>query len=109
MKAKDYYNKYKGYFFLETIDLSITSRPIRNTIPLPVTELMVRTIIDDFLWEARQMSENRRAEGLDSCSQVMKEQNLKWKAMCRIFTKHCGYSPLRIGDFWYWVEQFTKK
>ena len=109
MKAKDYYEKYKGSFFLEKVELSVSGRPIRNTMPLPVTELMVRTIIDEFIWEARGLSEKRRSEGLDACAQVMKEQDLKWRAMCRLFTKHHGYSPLRSGDFWYWVEQFTKK
>ena len=109
MKAKDYYIKYKGYFFLDTIELSAAGKKIRVVTPLLGTELLARTIVDEFIWEARQMSESRRAEGLDSCAQVMREQNLKWKALCRIFVKHYGYSPLRINDFWYYVEQFTKK
>lgn len=108
MKAKDYYNKYKGWFFLETIELSAKGRPLRIVTPLLGTELMARTIVDDFIWEARQMSEGRRTEGLEACSAVLREQDLKWRAMCREFTKHHGYSPLRIDDFWYWVEQFAK-
>lgn len=109
MKAKDYYDKYKDRFFTVKEELSASGRPILNSIPLPITELMVRTIVDEFIWEARSMAENRRAEGLDSCDAVMREQDLKWQAMCRMFTKHHGFSPLRMGDFWYWAEQFTKK
>lgn len=109
MKAKDYYEKYKSYFFIEKIEISASGRPIRAWNAIPITELTVRTIIDDFIWEARSMAESRRAEGLDSCDAVMREQDLKWQAMCRMFTKHHGYSPLRTNDFWYWAEQFTKK
>lgn len=84
MKAAEYFDKYQGRIF--------------PMIEGELTEEQTDIILDlfrEFAEEVVTLCESRLVKTNESIVSVLKEQNQKWNALCRIFVKQCGISPIK--------------
>ena len=81
MKAQEYYDKY----FPRIFGKNALSRE-------ECTQISV-DILSDFCNEAVAICDLRRARQNNAVAAVIREQNEKWLAMCRIFRKKIGVCP----------------
>lgn len=80
MKAQDYYDKFVGKIFLDATS--------------------VMTLLTEFNQEAKDICLKRKTQRNESVVAVLREQNLKWNALRKIFAKnHDGKSPILEDGF----------
>lgn len=84
MKAQDYYEKYKELVHWHP-DYEI--------------KRMINDMVIEYADEAVQIGMDRHVKRSDAFMSIIKEQNQKWNAMCRIFDKIHGFSPVKRDGF----------
>jgi hypothetical protein len=85
MKALEYYGLYES----RLTDLNHKEREIA------AGELYVA-----FAKECLEIANARHAMKTESIRSILKEQGRKWDALCGIFDKNLGSSPIRRGGFY---------
>lgn len=83
MKAKDYYEKYSPQVFAEGANV--------------VT--VIRKMFMEMSEEGKTIMVQRKCKADDAVLAVIKEQNEKWNAISRLFTKHHNQTPLARNGF----------
>ena len=84
MKARDYYEKYGSDILYDyRIDAHVAARDLFLEISDEVVDICKK----------RNVSSN------SAFASVMKEINDKWNAICRLFVKFHGFSPLQEDGF----------
>ena len=91
MKAKDYYDKYGKAVYDETA---------RNEKPL-----YLQVMIIEFLHEMKNTIAQRKVSTDRGAVSVIKEMNEKWNALCTIFEKKHGASPIKRNGFLIYLEE----
>lgn len=84
MKAKDYFARY---------DRIIVNDQITGTGD-GAYQLLI-----DLLREVGEVSENRHAKSESAIGAILKEMNQKWNAICSLYEKKYGGSPLKRNGF----------
>lgn len=102
MKAVDLFNKYEPRFFpaMRKDDDGI----YRPTIGTPTKDQIQETVLDivcEFAKEVADIAKTRNVKALRVNDAIIKEQNDKWNAVCRLFEKKYGKgrSPLKHNGF----------
>ena len=90
MKAKDYYDKYGKAVFDETAG---------DEKPIHLQEMLVA-----FLREMKDTIAQRKVSTDRGAVSVIKEMNEKWNALCAIFEKERGASPIRRNGLLIYLE-----
>jgi hypothetical protein len=92
MKAIEYYEKYKSVFLDEN------GKPRTH-----ISNSDVQTLLTEFNREIFQITEKRKAFRRETFKSIVAEINQKWNALCNIFKKKHGISPLKrdvVTDYW---------
>ena len=84
MKAKEYYEKYKA---------GLISSEKETYLPA------ISGFISDLLNEAATVAETRHVRFDRGIIPILREQNMKYKAVIRLFEKEYGASPIRENGF----------
>lgn len=84
MKAKEYFEKYNDAIVVEW------NQGLSDTIKILVSDLAVEI---QNLWKSRNTSSK------SATIAVIMETNQKWNAICRLFEKKYGRSPLKPNAF----------
>ncbi len=94
MKARDYYDKYSSDLLY---DSKINSH-------VAIFDLFME--ISD---EVVDICKQRNVSSNDAVASVIKEINDKWNAICRLFVKFHGFSPLKEDGFInYYLDQIPE-
>lgn len=83
MKAIDYFDKYGERIFVD------------NTVVVGA----VQDMFVEFMQEVVEICNTRKVVTDWAVASVIKEQNQKWNALDRIFSKRWGFSPLKEDGF----------
>lgn len=87
MKAIDYYEKHGAAVIQEfKTDDGKTDAAVE--------------LLRDFMRETKKIISARKAQKDRAVVSAFREQNAKWNALCGIFQKKDGVSPLRRDGFW---------
>ncbi len=81
MKAIDYYKAHATMFY--------------SAVRLSDVVEEVSVLLQEFANETQEIINKRHAKFMPSIAAVMKEQNQKWNALCSMFEKKHGCSPIR--------------
>lgn len=84
VKAKEYYDMYRENLLSPHQEVAATA---------------VHSIIVSLLEEAMDIVKSRNISKASSLQSVIKELNQKYNAICNLFEKNDGYSPLRRNAF----------
>lgn len=95
MKAIDYYTHYEPLFFAPST-------------PLEHIELYIENMREDFMREADDLVRIRHAASPEAVCSIMKEQNDKWNALCRIFEKLRGVCPIKEDGFMHVIKGYKE-
>lgn len=95
MTAKEYFKKYEQRIMSTTDDADYTKA---------ASEIML-----DMIKESKEILDLRHIKTDAGLISVIKELNQKWNAICNLFEKKHGVSPLiRNGYKKYWISQMPE-
>ena len=93
MKAVEYFNKYESRMIQENDD-GLKA----------IGELLYEMVI-----EAKTLIEIRHVKSTQGSVSILKELNQKWNAICSLFEKKYGASPIiRDGYKKYWLKEMPR-
>jgi len=102
MKASDYFEKYSPKLQTWSLD--------DQKLPPFLNDHDLYTLIMDFNHETQDIIKTRHIQFDRAMPALLKEQNDKWNALCRLFEKKSGGSPIRLDGFkLFWEHQFKEK
>lgn len=100
MKAVEYWNKYEKRFF-----------PAANftmLITMEKADAAIKDLLVEFSKETIKICETRHATRDEAAKAVVREQNLKWNALCRVFEKRSPVCPIKHNGFLkFWKERIN--
>lgn len=97
MKAVEYYEEYGEKLMA---DYNVTSEMVMDNII---------ALFIAFCDEVSILCETRKVRTNEAVASILKEQNQKWNALCWIFVKKHGFSPITDNGFIaYWRREFPE-
>ena len=94
MKAKEYYAKYK-----DRIASSDDAESLKG----------ISDMVYEFCMDAKEISEKRKIRTDSGAVSMLRELNDKYNAVCRMFEKDFGVSPIKENGFMnYWRREIPE-
>lgn len=102
MKAVEYFDKYKNRFFIPDGDTYLEATYEED-------KITIRDLLLAMTNEAMEIAEERKAQKSSAFTAIVREQNQKWNAICRLFANHYGFSPLKHDGFHLYIENVGRE
>lgn len=102
MKAKEYYEKYRPLFY--EAENGVKGRLVNGKeVKMPPTEEDLNKLgfglFEEFMKESGEMAKRRKIFKPIGLKSLIDEFNDKWNALCNLFEKDYGESPIRRNGF----------